>query len=426
MSRRWSVGLFVALLSLSPQVFAADAGWPQWRGPHRDGKSAEKGINTDWEAQQPELLWQAEGLGGGYASVAIAGDKLFTTGNFDDGQAVVCLDLKNQQIAWKTPVTDAPPKHGYEGSRTTPSLDGDRLYVVSSDGEIACLKQQDGKLVWKRNFKDWKGQMSSGWGFSESPLVDGDWVLCTPGGKEGMIVALDKMTGKEIWKTTMPELGPKGKDGAAYSSIVVSNGGGVKQYVQLVGRGVIGVRASDGEYLWGYNPVANGVASIPTPIPSGDYVFCSSGYGDGGTGLVKLSKDGDGVKAEEVYFHPPKEFQNHHGGMVLVDGKIYCGHGHNNGFPACLDLESGNVLWGTKTRGEGSGSAAVLYIDGHLIFRYQSGKVVLIEATPDGYKIKGSFDPAFKDKDSWAHPVVVDKKLYLREQDKLMCYDLAK
>jgi len=268
--------------------------------------------------------------------------------------------------------------------------------------------------------------MMSGWGYSECPLIDGDRLLCTPGAKDATIVALDKATGKEIWRASVPdELGNRGKDGAGYSSIVISEGGGVKQYVQLTGRGLIGIRASDGKYLWHYNAVANDTANISTPIVSGDYVFCSTGYGTG-SALLKLSKDGDGIGAEEQYFLKSQKLQNHHGGMVLIDGHIYCGHKHNEGFPVCVRMSDGEVIWGGKTRGEGKGSAAVVAADGHLIFRYQSGQVVLIEATKDAYRIKGSFEPAFKDRESWAHPVIANGRLYLREQDKLMCYDLKK
>ena len=241
-----------------------------------------------------------------------------------------------------------------------------------------------------------------------------------------MIVALDKLTGKDVWRAKVQEsaLGPKGKSGAAYSSIVVSHAAGVKQYVQLVGRGVIGIRASDGKFLWGYNGVANGTANIPTPIVSGDYVFCSTGY-QTGSALLKLTKDGDGVKAEEKYFLDATKLQNHHGGMILKDGYIYCGHKHNNGFPICVEMETGKTVWGGEERGAGTGSAAVTYADGNLIFRYQSGEVALIEATPSGYKLKGSFKPAYISKNPcWAHPVVVGGRLFLREQEKLMCYDV--
>ena len=248
-----------------------------------------------------------------------------------------------------------------------------------------------------------------------------------------MIVALNKTTGEEVWASAVPEFGGETasngksmKNGAGYSSIVISNGGGVKQYVTIVGRGAIGVRASDGKFLWGYSDIANTTANIPTPIVSGDDVFVSTGYGTGAA-LLTLSSDGNGgVKAEEQYFLPPKQLENHHGGMVLLDGHIYCGHKHNNGFPICVDMASGDVVWGGDIRppAKASGSAAVLYVDGHLIFRYQSGHVMLIEATTTGFKEKGVFMPEYQEDKSWAHPVVVGGKLYLREQDRLMCYNI--
>lgn len=414
---------FGALLAVSA-AHAAD--WPQWRGPDRTGISKETGLNTDWKTNPPKLLWMVDGMGSGYAGVSIAGDRIFTTGNTGQGQAVVALNKADGKILWRTPLTDSDPRHGYDGSRCTPSIDGDRLYVVTSNGQIACLKVADGSVVWKKDFKkEWGGRMMSGWGYSESPLVDGDWVLCTPGAHDAMIVALDKLTGKEIWRSKAGPKGEQGKDGAGYSSIVVSNGGGVKQYVQMTGRGAIGVRAKDGEFLWAYHRVANKTANIPTPIVSGDYVFCSTGYRDGGSALLRLKQDGEGVTAEEVYYKNGAELQNHHGGMVLIDGHIYCGHGHNKGFPVCVELKSGDLAWGGRIRGPGKGSAAVKFVDGHVIFRYQDGVVAIIEATPAGYKLKGSFKPAFQQGRSWAHPVVSDGKLYLREQDKLMCYDVS-
>ena len=258
----------------------------------------------------------------------------------------------------------------------------------------------------------------SGWGFSESPLVDGDRVVCTPGGKNAFMVSLDKKTGATKWSTKIGDTGKKGKDGAGYSSIAISNAGGIKQYVQMTGRGVIGVRAKDGKHLWSYNPVANSTANIPTPVIAGDHVFCSTGYGTG-SALLKL----DGKSAEEVYFLKPKVLQNHHGGMILIDGHIYCGHKHNGGDPICVELKTGEIKWG-PVKGAGNGSAAVTAVDGHLIYRYQSGHVALIKATPTAYELKGSFMPAHQEAQSWAHPVVSNGKLYLREQNHLMCYEL--
>jgi len=405
-------------------LFADDAGdWPQWRGPMRDGVSRESGLLKSWEKKQPKLVWRGEGLGAGYASVSVAGGRVFTSGNLPSGQSVVAVDGQSGKVIWTSPIDSENPKHSYEGSRSTPTIDGDRLYVVGSSGIIACMKSENGELLWRKNFREWKGRMMSGWGYSESPLVDGNLVLCTPGGADAMMVALDKLTGNEVWRTAIPNLGSKGGDGAAYSSIVTSNGAGVKQYVQLVGRGVIGVRASDGKYQWGYNNVANGTANVPTPIVSGDFVFCSTGYGAGGA-LLKLTRKQDAVDATEMYFLDGNKFQNHHGGMVLIKDHIYAGHGHNNGIPICLELKSGKTVWGGKTRGPGSGSAAITAADGHLIFRYTSGELALIEASPESFRLKGSFKPSYQERESWSQPVVAGGRLYLREQDKLMCYEL--
>jgi outer membrane protein assembly factor BamB len=419
------VVVLAALTLVHDPVSAADSAWSQWRGPGRDGHSAETGINTDWTGNQPKLLWQVEGLGAGYSSVSIADGRIFTTGNVSDGQAVIARKLSDGSPVWSTTLTDKVPKHGKGGARCTPSIDGAHVYVILSEGTVACLKAADGAVVWKKNCgKDFGGRMMTGWGFSESPLVDGDRVIVTPGGKDAGLVALDKMTGKEIWRSAIPAGGKRGKDGAGYSSVVISNACGVKQYVQLMGRGVVSVRADNGKFLWQYNRVANGVANISTPVVSGDYVFCSTGYGTG-SALVKLEASGDtGVSAEEVYFLDSKTLQNHHGGMVLVGDHIYCGHQHNAGFPICVEMKTGKVIWGGKIRGPGSGSAAVMYIDGHLIFRYQNGVVALIEASPNGYKLKGSFKPAYQKGSTWAHPVVLDGKLYLREQNQLMCYEV--
>ncbi len=422
-----NVRILVALLSCFIIQTASAKDWPQWRGPNRNGKLEGTGLKLDWTKSQPKHLWTIEGMGSGYASLSIADGKLYTTGNLPEGQAVICVDLDSHERVWATPLTGKAPKHGYPGSRCTPTLDGDHCYVVTSDGQIACLKKNDGEVVWRRDFKkDFQGKMMSGWGFAESPLVDGDWVICTPGGKDTMLVALNKNTGEEVWRTSVSDLGDKGKDGAAYSSIVISEAAGVKQYVQLVGRGVIGVRASDGKLLWNYNKVANGTANIPTPIPFDDYVFASTGYGTGAV-LLKLSKDGSGVKATEEYFLNSKTFQNHHGGMIREGNYLYAGHQHNKGFPICLHIPSGEVKWNGDIRNQDlpmSGSAAITYVDGQILFRYQNGTVALVAATPDGFELNGAFTPDYQEGKTWSHPVVVDGKLYLREQDKLMCYEL--
>ena len=418
---KWAVMVSLAGCAIGGSPAAAKD-WPQWRGPERDGKSTETGVIKSWEQKAPELLWMGEGVGNGYAGIAVVGDRIYTTGDLKDGQGVVAVNAKDGKVLWATALTEGAPKHGYEGARCTPTVVGDHLWVTTSNGMIACLTTE-GKLVWKKNFKDeWGGRMMSGWGYAESVLIDGKAAICTPGGAEAMMVALDKDTGREIWKSAMPEFGKKGKDGAGYGSAVISMGAGVKQYVQMTGRGVIGVRASDGKFLWGYDHATNSTANISTPVVAGDHVFTSTAYG-AGAGLVKLVKDGDGVKAEEVYFLKADVLQNHHGGMILVDGHIYCGHKQNGGDPICIDIKTGKPVWG-PVEAPGKGSAAFTYVDGHLILRYQDGLVALVEATPKEFRLKGTFKPKFQERESWSHPVVSGGRLYLREQDKLMCYQL--
>ncbi len=403
----------------APQATVRQGNWPQWRGPNRDGISTETGLLKEWDDDGPPLVWQIDGLGSGYGSVSVADGRIYVMGNREGGEHVIALNAVDGSRLWST-------KMGTGGhSNCTPTIDGDRVYAVGLDGDLACLDVENGKLIWSKNYgRDFKGRMMSTWGFSESPLVDGDRLICTPGARDAILAALDKRDGSVIWKTTMPgNVGSRGGDGAAYSSVVISNGAGVKQYVQLVGRGVIGVRADDGKLLWAYNRIANGTANIPTPIVHGDYVFTSTGY-DTGAALLKLSRDGDGVKAEEVYFLEQDVMQNHHGGMILLGDHIYCGTGHNNGFPLCIEMLTGKVAW-RPDRGPGRESAAIAYADGNLYFRYQDGTMALIEANPMEYVVKGSFRLASRQHESWPHPVIAGGRLYLRDWDVLMCYDIS-
>jgi outer membrane protein assembly factor BamB len=402
------------------EVAAQNNDWPQWRGPSRDGISRETGLLDSWPEGGPPLLWKVEGLGGGYSSVAVSGGKIFTMGN-RGGTKVIALDATDGSMLWDAQVG------GGGAPNCTPTVDGDLVYGLSHSGDLLCAEAATGREVWRKSFpNDFGGKMMSGWGYSESPLVDGDRLIVTPGAADAMIAALDKRTGQVIWKSPMaPNPGNAGGDGAAYSSIVISNAAGVKQYVQLVGRGVIGVDAKTGELLWGYNKVANGTANVPTPIATGDYIFCSSGYGDGGSALLKLNRSRGGITAEEVWYKRSNDLQNHHGGMILIGSDLYMGHGHNNGLPVCVDLKTGRKKWG-PVRGPGRDSAAVVYADGHLYFRYENGVMALIEATPRRYNLKGSFQIAINNGKSWPHPVVANGRLYLRDQHELVCYDLRK
>ena len=427
----------VALLSLAAVSYAADSGstqsgdWPQFHGPNRDAKCTETGLLREWPEGGPKLLWQAEGLGKGYSTVSITGGKIFTMGDRTppgesvppaagdaETQFVIALDLNTRNELWATPI--GPPHN--DGPRCTPTVDGDLLYAIGTSGDLACLETATGKVRWRKNFgDDFGGKMMSGWKFSESPLVDGEKLVCTPGGEDATFVALDKRTGELIWKSALPSIGQRGKDGAGYSSMIAAEIDGVRQYIQILGRGAVGIDAKTGKFLWSYNRVANRVANIPTPVVRGNHVFVTTSYKTG-SALLKLTRNGDAFDAEEIYFLGPREFENHHGGVVLIGEHIYGGDGQNNGTPVCLEFMTGKICW--KPKAPGSGSAAVLYSDGHLYFRYQNGLMALIEATPEEFRLKGTFRTAVKLGNSWPHPVIHQRKLYLRDQDVLMCYDV--
>lgn len=415
-----ALSLLVCAFASTPAL----ADWPQFRGVNRDAQSAEKGLLQQWPTGGPKLAWQASGLGGGYSSVSIQNGRLFTMGDIGADQFVIALSLDTKAILWKTKIGPAWTEDRYAGPRGTPTADGALVYAIGTEGDLMAIEAATGKVRWQKSLpRDFSGSVMSSWKWAESPLVDGDRLVVTPGASNALLVCLDKATGKEIWRTQAGPMGTAGRDGAGYSSIVISNGAGVKQYVQLMGRGVVGVRASDGKFLWNYNKVANDVANISTPLVSGDYVFAATGY-QTGSGLVKLTKAGDGVAATEQYFLDGRTFQNHHGGMVLVGGHIYAGQGHRMGLPICVELATGRKVWGGDVRNEGKGSAAIAYADSHLIFRYENGVVVLIEATPAGYKEKGQFEIPGASPLNWPYPAIADGKLFLRDQDRLLVYDI--
>ena len=419
-----ALGLALCLIVSGYRDCANAADWPQWRGPNRDGICRETGLLKSWPQEGPKIALELTGLGKGYSSVAIVAGKLYTMGDIEveskNQQCVLAYDLSTRNRLWAAPVG---PTHD-DGPRCTPTIDGGFIYAVGTSGDVVCFDAGTGSLRWSRNLQKDLGGKNPGWKFSESPLIDGDRLVCTPGGRDAVMAALDKRTGEVIWKCSMPDIGGKGKDEAGYSSIVSATAAGVAQYVQLTNKGVIGVAAKDGKFLWGYNNVANDVANISTPVVCGDYVFCSTAYNTG-SALLKLTAASEGVNAEEVYFLDAKTFQSHHGGFVQVGDYIYGGHGHGQGKPTCIEMKTGKVAW--QQDQPGGGSAAVLYADGHLYFRYQDDTMAMIEASPEKYNLKGTFKlprrPGMGG-EGWAHPVIVDGKLYVRHSDVLFVYDI--
>lgn len=421
-----SLFVFVLLTGIFISGAASADDWPRWRGPNEDGVCRETGLLQSWPEGGPELLWEMNGLGIGYSSVSISDGKLYTMGDLDLGseqaQCVIAVDLATCKILWKKKIGPIH-KDDRGGPRCIPTVDGDYVYSLGTSGDLACMNTSDGQIVWQKNLiKDFNAKNPT-WKFSESPLVDGDKVLCSPGGHDAAIVALNKKTGEVIWKASMPDIGKKGNKDAGYSSIIISNGGGMKQYVRMANEGLISV-STDGNFLWGYNKIATSVATIPIPVIDGDYVFCASGYNTGAA-LLKLSPADGGVKMDEVYFLDGKVFQNTHGCFVEAGGYIYGGSGHNQGKPTCIEMKTGKVMWQEKQPGQGS--ACVLYADGRVYFRYENNLTVLVEANPEKYTVTGSFTPPERPgatKEAWAHPVISDGKLYLRYADVLMVYDV--
>lgn len=613
--------------------------WPQWQGPDRDGKSAETGLLQQWPQDGPPLAWRIDNLGGGDSAPSIALGRVYGMGNRGDEEVVWALSEKDGSEIWATPLGPAfrqRASQGREGPGCTPTVDGERLYVEGLGGNVACLQVKDGKIIWQISMTEEFGGRVPMWSYRESPLIDGDKVICTPGGEDATLVALDKLTGKTIWKGQVPSSsdvgsagpgaspgapggadrgrgGPGGSGGgsaivvtgtkdpdlftyerfgmrafsceipngkylaklyfaetyegitgpgqrvfsfnvqghefkdfdiwakaggfrrayietvpvevtngefridftakienpaikaieiipqaepeagaassaatirikagmstpftdssgqvwqpdsgfeggsmsrgggfggfggfgggrggfggrggsgggtpeAAYSSVIAFAFEGQRQYVQLLSNTLAGFSASDGKFLWRYDKPANRMGiNCTTPIFHDGMVFASSAY-RAGAGLVKLSKDADGsVKAKEVY--ATTDMQNHHGGMILLDGYLYGASGGNEGGAlVCLDFKTGKVMWDQRESAGRRAKGSLAFADGRLYYRMENGTVLLIEPSPKQYLERGRFEqPDRRRQPAWAHPVIANGRLYIRDQDVLFCYDI--
>jgi len=397
-----------ALLSVTAGNTTPEAEWPQWRGPLRNGLSSETGLLKQWPANGPAVAWSITNLGEGYGSLAIKADRLYVQGTKGSESAVFCLNRADGKTIWSTSLGPKVDESRGNGPRGTPTLDGDSLYVLTENGDLACLRERDGSRVWGKNILKEYGGSNPKWLISESPLVDGNRLIVSPGGGGAGIVALDKMTGAEIWRAK--EL----SDPAGYSSCIVAEVGGVRSYINFTAGAAVGVRASDGKLMWRYTDVANRVANCTTPIFADNKVFFSSAYDTGGA-LLNLTAQNGEVKAQEAYF--TRDMMNHHGGMVLVNGYLY---GFSNSVLTCIEFNTGKVMWRERSVGKGS----ITYADGMLYLLGEKQLVGLAEANPKAYVEKGRFPINDLGRDSWAHPVVLGGKLYIRNQNELTCYDV--
>jgi len=390
---------------------AAAAGeWPQWRGPNRDDVSTETGLLKKWPDSGPKRTWVSEEAGLGYSGFAVSGGKIFTMGLFDAEEKVVCLDAATGKKVWDSFVGAIYKNKWGDGPRCTPTVVNGKVYALGGNGDLVCLDAATGKQDWTKSLtKDLGGELQQ-WGYTESPLVDGDLVIVTPGGPKGAIAALSTKTGKVEWQTSDVT------ENAQYSSIIPIDHGGERQYVQLLMKSILAV-SPKGKVLWKAD-FPGAVAVIPTPIYKDGQVYVSAGYK---VGCMAVKIDGD--TATEVYSN--KNMENHHGGVILVDGLLY-GHSNNGGW-TCQDFKTGEIVWQDK----GIDKGAVAYADGMLYCQSEKdGTIALVEASKKGWNMVSSFkleaqtSQRAKDGRIWTHPVVVGGKLYLRDQEFISCYDV--
>jgi outer membrane protein assembly factor BamB len=423
----------VALLFASVVLRGDD--WPQFRGPRRDGVSRETGLRAEWPKDGPPLKWQFDGAGVGYSGPAVVGERLYMSGGRDGSDCVFALDLKGEQPKelWSAKIGPLFTWKGNQwnaGPNATPTVDGDGVYALGGRGDLLCVAAADGKERWRVNLpSDLGGEVNPigggaedptplGWGYAAAPLIDGERLICVPGGPKGLLAALDKKTGKVLWRSKDVA------DQAPYSSPVLAEIGGVRQVIQVTNYGIHGVAVDDGRLLWSYRrePAYDDVV-IATPIVHENYVFATVAFQQG-CDLIKLAAAGKEIKVEKVFSN--RSIQNRDGGVVLVDGHLY-GHSENRGW-FCVEFPSGKIAWTERNKlGRGSVTAA-----GSRLYccAENGGAVVLLEPSPQGWSERGRFTlpkESSKRKPSgglWTHPVIANGRLYIRDQELLFCYEI--
>ena len=386
--------------------------WPQWRGPNRTGVSTEKGLLKQWPQGGPKRLWLNSQMGNGYSSFAIAKDKLYTMGSRRGTEQLICLDANTGREQWAANLGEELSNGWGGGPRGTPAVDGNHVYAMSGKGDLICTDLA-GKIQWQASMGRLGGK-TPGWGYTESITVDGNLALATPGGKQGAVVAFNKQTGAVVWQSK------QFTDDAQYASVLPATHNGGRQYIQLTQNSLVGLDARNGNVLW-KSGWGGRTAVIPTPIFSNGKVYIASGYG-AGSKLVNL---GAGNRASDVWAN--KVMKNHHGGVILLGQHLY-GYSDGAGW-VCQDFATGREVWSEK---RALGKGCLTLAEGMMYCVDESrGDVVLAAANPKGWRESGRFRlaPQSRIRSSrgkiWAHPVVANGKLYLRDQEHIYCHNIS-
>jgi outer membrane protein assembly factor BamB len=403
----------VAALSAQP-VHSQSFNWPQWLGSERNGLTKETGLLQEWPEGGPKQRWLFKDCGAGYSGPAVVDGRLHILGTRNQQSQLIALDADTGNELWAAPIDEEFHNDWGDGPRSTPAVDSGHVYALSASGTLVCVNANNGKEIWRLTMESLGGSVPN-WGFAESVLIDGDKVLCTPGGPQGAIAAIDKKSGKVLWQSKdIPDL-------AHYSSIVAAPFHGQPQYVQLLEKRLVGISATDGKLLWEV-PWPGSVAVIPTPIVHGNQVFVTSGYG-AGCMLVEISPNNQATKVYEN-----KRMKNQHGGVIKYKDSVY-GFSDEVGW-VCLNFNTGEFQWRER---DALGKGAVGYADNRFYCVDQSeGNVVLIDASPEGWNERGRFklEPQSTNRSPrggiWVHPVIVDGKLFLRDQEYVYCYDVKR
>ncbi len=401
-----------------PAAVDANVGWPQWRGPNRDGVAPAGPLNPDWNTSPPNPIWTVPS-GGGYSTLTVVNGRVYAHDFLDGKERLRCLDADNGKTLWEfaEPADYSSMTLGYAtGPRATPTVHQGKIYIVGAAGRFVCLELPAGqgsepKLLWAHDLATEFNTTFPTWGFACSPLIEGDLVIVQPGGRKGSVAAFDKNTGELRWVA--------GKDPNGYSSPVAASPGGVRQVIAINGKYVLGIRPTDGSVLWTYSWVTQFDGNIATPIVVGDYVFVSASYSKG-CALLHVEGTGEGAKVTEVYFRKNRVMRNHHDTCVVRDGFLY---GFDNDQLKCVNLRTGEVVqdWEADpvvTKG------SLILADKYLLGMTETGRLFLADADPKTFKLRGKMESVFAGNQNWAAPVLIDGRIYIRNHENVKCIEV--